>query len=65
MQSLLTINVEKNKNFQNLDQHKKNKFLKKITRYKKNDFIQYSNFYEIDLSTTEFYSIMLDLEENH
>lgn len=63
----MTINVEKNKNFQNLDQHqhKKNQFLKKITRYKKNDFIQYSNFYEIDLSTTEFYTIMLDLEENH
>ncbi|WP_214540458.1 hypothetical protein [Staphylococcus pseudintermedius] len=40
-------------------------FLKRINTYKKNDFIQYSNFYEIDLSTNEFYTIMLDLEENH
>ncbi|MDK3915591.1 hypothetical protein O0D92_03995 [Staphylococcus pseudintermedius] len=54
-----------NKNFQNLDQHKKISFLKRINTYKKNDFIQYSNFYEIDLSTNEFYTIMLDLEENH
>ncbi|EHT8077224.1 hypothetical protein KXP33_001426 [Staphylococcus pseudintermedius] len=65
MQNLLTTNVEKNKNFQNLDQHKKFSFLKRINTYKKNDFIQYSNFYEIDLSTNEFYTIMLDLEENH
>lgn len=60
----MKINVEKNGNFQSLDQHKKNKFLKKISRYKKNDYIQYSNFYETDLSTEEFYTIMFDLEQN-